>query len=100
MDNIEFTAEFSNGKRKIPLLAMRGGSAQCFELWNCHQAEWRCLRQHPDDISTTSPKSIGGKSFPEYQTGSHGFGYSSCPGGEFFGSLMINELQKRNDRSF
>ena len=84
MNNIEFTADNCNGKRKFPLLVRRGGSAHSFILRQYPYAETGWLSQNTDDISTTSPKSMGIKSFSGYQTGSHGFGYSSCPGGEFF----------------
>ena len=84
MNNTEFTKDNCDGKRKFPLLVRRGGSVHSFNLRQYPFAETGRLRQNPDDISTPSPKSMGIIRFQRYKIGSHGFGYSSCPGGEFF----------------
>ena len=84
MNNIELTADNCNGKRKFPLLVRRGGSVHSFNLRQYPFAETGWLMHNSDHISTTSPKSMGIIRFQRYKTGSHGFGYSSCPGGEFF----------------
>jgi hypothetical protein len=78
----------TNGKQKFPLLFLRrGGSAHDFVKWLYFYAETGWLKLNPDDISTTSPKSMRIEGFPGYRSGLHGFGYSSCPEGEFFASL-------------
>jgi len=88
MNNLEFLAEQYNWKTKVsPPSLRRGGSAHSFTEWHNLYAETGWLKLYPEGISTTSPKYMGIRSLPEYQTGSHVFGYSSCPGGEFFETL-------------
>jgi hypothetical protein len=77
MNNMEFTAGHCNGKRTFPLLVRRGGSAQSFDFGHYHYAETGWLKQKPDGISTTSPKSMKMTDYPGQKIESHGFGYSS-----------------------
>jgi len=83
-NNLEFSSGYNEWKTKVsPPFLRRGGSAHSFVIWTYSYAETGWLKRNADGIATTSPKSMRIEGFPGYQTGSHGFGYSSCPGGEF-----------------
>jgi hypothetical protein len=64
MKNLERSPLNNKWKTKVsPPCLRRGGSAHSFDLWHNPYAETGWFRRNPDDVSTTSPKSMGIKSF-------------------------------------